>query len=141
MSEFPVARLKPSFAKLFMGNLNQPALEIHFEPFSVQDQFEGEILSDAFDRPLMANFIALPSVDVAELSGWCFEFPLNPDDGYIDASVYFRERHNPVDISRLEFAKDADGQITLTVASRWLMTLEGSASNDFDYMFTVPMRA
>lgn len=137
MKEFPVSSLKPRFASLFTGNLNKPAIEIHFEPFTVQYQFEGETISDDFDQPLRADFVDLPTTNLAELLGQVFEFPINPDDGCIDASLYFRHAHNPIDISQLEFGKDAGGEFTMTVASRWLMTFEGTAPNDFDYRFTV----
>lgn len=140
MNEFPVANLKPCFATLFLGSLSKPCIEVHFEPFAVQDPFEGEIFSDDFDEPLRADFIELPTVNAGELLGQVFDFPLNPAEGYIDASVYFRNRHNPVDISRLEFGRGDAGEHTMTVTSRWLMTLEGSASNDFDYTFTVPIQ-
>lgn len=140
MKEFPVSRLKPRFATLFIGNLDKPAIEVHFEPFTVQDQFEGQTVLDDFDQPLRADFIELPTANVDELLGQVFEFPINPSEGYIDASLYFRHAHNPIDISRLEFEKGAYGQLNMTVASRWLMTFEGTAPNDFDYRFTVPIK-
>lgn len=140
MIEFPSSKLQPCSATLSMGNLNKPALKVHFKPFSVQEQFEREVISYEFDHPLRADFIELPTVNAVDLLDQVFDFPINQTDGCIDASVYFRDRHNPVAISRLEFGKDAEGQIVVIVVSRWLMTFERSAANDFDYTFTVAVQ-
>ena len=37
--------------------------------------------------------------------GKTIQFPLNPNDGYIDGSVYLRNVHNPVDVTEIKFLK------------------------------------
>lgn len=38
-----------------------------------------------------------------ELSGKAFEFKINPEDGYIDGSVYLESTHNPIDVTLISF--------------------------------------
>lgn len=37
--------------------------------------------------------------------GKTIQFPLNPNDGYIDGSVYLKNVHNPVDVTEIKFVK------------------------------------
>jgi len=137
---FPEIKLKPLFATIFQGALNKSSMEIHFAPFTVEEQFEDETFSHDFHEPIRADFIQFPSVNVLELQGKAFNFPLNPEEGYIDASVYFMNRHNPVDITKIAFDTLSQNHVSMTINTRWLMSLEGTATNDFNYNFTVPIR-
>ncbi|MEM8650511.1 MAG: hypothetical protein AAGF54_08285 [Pseudomonadota bacterium] len=138
--EFPVSELKPIHARVFEGPLKEPSIEVYFESFVVEDVFEGEVLTEQFDNPLRADYIQFPSSDVLELQGKTFNFPANPKKGYIDASIYFMGCHSPVDITRIVFGTLSNDQLLMGITSRWLFTLEGVASNDFDFDFTVPVR-
>jgi hypothetical protein len=104
-----------------------------FEDFELETQ-DGETVS--FASSIRADFVRLPTADLKYLQNQGFDFPINPDDGYIDASVYFCHAHNPVDISRIEFGAFEGDAVRLKVFSRWLMEFEGTGFNDFDYEFS-----
>ena len=138
---FPIDKLVPLKANLFESHLKtQPNLEIHFETFTVDEEFEGNVISHPFDAPICAELFHLPSANVRDLQGQIFDFPLNPNEGFIDASIYFRGAHNPIDISRIEFGVLSQNHVPMRVTSRWIMTFEGAASNDFDFNFTVSVQ-
>lgn len=137
MSNFPKDRLVPISARLTAAALAEAGLEIAFKPFSVPDPDGGDAL--AFDRPLIAEGIEWPANSIADLIGRALHFPINPEDGYIDASVYFADVHNPVDITTLRFDAGPEGGIIVTITSRWLMAFEGTGFDDFDVTFTVPI--
>jgi hypothetical protein len=46
------------------------------------------------------------------------EFPLNPEPGYVDASIYLNDAHNPVDVYEISFGAFKRGllEASLTVA-------------------------
>lgn len=73
------------------------------------------------------------------LQGKVFDFPVNPDDGYVDGSIYFAGAHNPVDITRIEFGQIIDGQVLLTINSSWVLSFEATGFDDFDFTFSVPV--
>ncbi|WP_233486618.1 hypothetical protein [Shimia marina] len=137
--KFPVSKIEPVQAKLEMGALDKPALEVSFKRFEIPMQNSAGAHALLFDAPLSANFISLPCVDLGVLQTQSFGYPVNPAEGYIDASVYFEDVHNPVDITNLEFGPLVDGRLKLTVVSRWLMSYEGTAFDDFDLVFSVSL--
>jgi hypothetical protein len=57
------------------------------------------------ETEIVCDFIDLPGSDLTALSGHSFDFPVNPVDGYIDASVYLGGAHNPIDLTRIERAE------------------------------------
>ena len=139
MKEFPISKLQPLKATLFEGALGEPFIEVFFAQFSIPDPTgEGDELLE-FNTSLRADFIKLPTIEPSELQNQSFDFPTNPEDGYIDASVYFAHVHNPVDITRIEFGKLKDGQLLLEITSRWVLSFEGPDFDDFDYTFSVPL--
>lgn len=52
---------------------------------------------------LRLDLVDLPSTDLVELSGKTFHFPKNPEDRFIDASVYIYHSHHPADVTRITF--------------------------------------
>ena len=60
-----------------------------------------------------------------ELSGREFRFPVNPEDGYIDGSVYLGGAHNPADVTRIKFGELAEGRIPVELDVRIDFEFEG----------------
>lgn len=71
---------------------------------------EGEIVSTSVD--LYA--IELPE-PLQNGIGKTISFPINPNEGYIDGSVYLRSSHNPVDVSEMKFLKIENEFIELEI--------------------------
>ncbi len=139
MTKFPVSSIHPTQAKLGVGGFGKPSIEVWFTPFTLAaSEDEGAEILD-FDGTLRADFIALPTTDLVLLQNKSFDFPINPKDGYIDASIYFSHVHNPVDITKLEFGNLTDGKVPLTITSKWIMTYEGTGFEDFDLTFSVSL--
>jgi hypothetical protein len=139
MAVFPVSSIQPERARISKGPLSGYALEVDFSPlFVCAEGADADPLE--FKTSLRADFIDLPTVELAELQNRTFDFPCNPEEGYIDASVYFMDVHNPVDITSLRFGELTDGALVLTVVSRWILSFEGTGFEDFDLTFSVPLR-
>ncbi|WP_010138641.1 hypothetical protein [Oceanicola sp. S124] len=141
MQPFPADALRPLAARL-SGQGNDWSLVIDFARFQITLAPEGpeeQPVALAFENPFRGDGVELGTDDLAGLIGRSLAFPRNPEDGYIDGSVYFFGCHNPVDVTRLDFAPDGAGGVMLGVESRWLMSFEGTGFADFDYSFKVPL--
>lgn len=98
MAAFPIDLLVPLPGTL-SDRTDDIRIDIPLQPFELE--VEGEVTS--VDTSLRLDFVDLPSTDFVELSGKTFHFPKNPDDGFIDASVYIYHSHHPADVTRITF--------------------------------------
>ena len=117
MKPFPESLLNPKSATL-SGEVGEASISIPLEPFTI-----GEESID--DAKIIADLIALPSHDFSELAGTICEFPINPADGYIVASVYIEHSHHPVDITKLVFGILSDGYIEVEAHATFVFSFEG----------------
>lgn len=60
-----------------------------------------------------------------------FTFPVNPEDGYIDGSVYFFAAHSPVDITEIKFGESTNGKLPMTLESSWVLEFELTGFKNF----------
>lgn len=72
-------------------------IRVPLEPF----QFFGDTVSTS----VRLDRVSLPTSDLAKLSGQTQTFPLNPEDGYIDGSIYVGNGHHPLDVQQITFGK------------------------------------
>ncbi len=93
VENFPIEKLKFTSATI-SGVDGDVSLEIGIEPFELS--LDG--YSEKIETVISLDGINLP-IEPNELTGRTFTFPINPDDGYIDGSVYFFSAHSPVDIT------------------------------------------
>jgi hypothetical protein len=75
---------------------------------SAEDEYSrtwhlGEAGPEIIRTSVELEFIRLDASTVEELAGRTFTFPRNPEPGYIDGSVYLAAKHNPVDVTLLQF--------------------------------------
>ncbi|MEO3414462.1 hypothetical protein AAFO92_07395 [Roseovarius sp. CAU 1744] len=139
VTKFPVSKIRPLQAKLALGASGKPSIEVSFAPFTLTtSEKEGSELLD-FNTTLQADFINLPTTELSRLQNKTFDFPANPKDGYIDASFYFSNVHNPVDITKFVFGDFCDGKVPLTMVTKWVMTYENTGFEDFDLTFSVSL--
>jgi hypothetical protein len=59
--------------------------------------------SDPSQTTVRLDFIRIGLVDWRNLPGRAFIFPVNPEAGYVDGSVYFDGAHHYADLTRLQF--------------------------------------
>ncbi len=93
-------------------------IEIPIQPF----RFNGEEISTA----VRLEFIKIPvQSDWREIAGQSFDFPVNPEEGYIDGSIYLDGAHNPADATRLTFGTIESGRILCEARLSFDFTFEG----------------
>jgi len=118
MEPFPIKALKPRHAVL-SGEPGCISINILMRPFLW--------IEEIVDTSLRLDDIELPSLDLADLAGKAFAFPINPEDGYIDGSIYIAGVHHPVDVTALSFPRDGNGGLTVVVEGTYVFEYEGLA--------------
>jgi hypothetical protein len=109
-------------------------IDIPLEPFA----FDGRTQETA----VRTDFIRFPVRDWRQLPNREFTFPVNPEEGYIDGSIYLGRAHNPADVTRIAFGS-LDGDILAArVNISFDFTLEGGASElgVFSVNWPLPLR-
>jgi hypothetical protein len=99
MPAFPVALLRPLVAHLSPSAIHAHGadLQIELAPF---------VLSGApVHTAIRLDGVGLPSQSLAQLAGQRLRFPVNPEPGYIDGTIYVEGSHHAVDISELRFGE------------------------------------
>lgn len=75
------------------------------------------------DDEIVATSVQLYAIELPEnlpsYIGETISFPLNPNDGYIDGSVYLRNVHNPVDVPKIKFLKLESDCIELEITMKF----------------------
>lgn len=104
-------RPKSGTIEYYRADLDHPvagiwSIEIPLEPFSADDEFDpatfrpGPAGPEIIDTAIVLDFIKLPAEELTELSQRTFTFPVNPEDGYIDGSIYLIAAHCPLPSGR-----------------------------------------
>jgi hypothetical protein len=135
MKEFPVNILKPSEATLnatiFENSFINLAktlffkIEIPLQPIDMAKLCE-DITDKNYQTSIQLDWIQLNIKNLKELENKTFTFPLNPEIGYIDGSVYLFDVHNIVDATRLTFGEFKNQKILLKTTLRIDFELEGT---------------
>lgn len=89
------------------GLLNLPAIRIELKTF----MFEGESVNTA----IRLDHITLPANALEDLAGQTLVFPVNPQPGYIDGSIYIGSCHHTVDVDGIDFGRIEDTRIALVI--------------------------
>ncbi|MEU4828796.1 hypothetical protein AB0H37_43735 [Actinomadura sp. NPDC023710] len=109
-------------------------IDIPLAPFSADNEYAPETFRPGQAGPELIktefrlDYISLPAEDLSELSGRTFTFRVNPEEGYIDGSIYMVATHNPVDITRIEFGQATNEEIPATLHAE--LILETAEMND-----------
>lgn len=107
MKVFDIKKLTPNGGKLsgmiFENKyLKIPLQLIYSIEISLQEfEFEG----NKIETTIVLDFIKMKIVKLEDLQFRTFKFPVNPNDGYIDGSIYLMNVHNPFDVTEIEFGK------------------------------------
>ncbi len=127
MDDFPVDQLSATGGRIW-GTGDDISIEIDLTPIELAQEGEPE---ERFEGPIRLDRVPLPTSEPGELSGKTFGFPVNPEAGYIDGSVYFLSRHNPVDVTRIVFSDYEGDGITITIEAAFLPEFEGIGYRNF----------
>ena len=128
MEQFPQHKINPLKA-LMSGDDGDMAIEIILSPF----QICADGYSETVDSSVILDCIPISSA-LPELEGKTFEFPVNPDEGYIDGSIYFFAAHNPVDVINITFGYISNNQLPIKLYSKWVLEFENTGFQNFDYI-------
>ena len=121
LQEFPTDKLKPLPGYLW-GPEDGLCITVPLQPFSLVIEEDGDEIT--FETLLRLDEVELPSDCFEILAGRTFTFPVNPEDGYIDGSIYIDHAHCPVDITTIRFGSLVGNAIEVE--------LEGDLSLEFE---------
>jgi hypothetical protein len=84
-------------------------------------------LADELEEETVETSIVLDGIEpgAGELRGRSLTFPVNPEEGYIDGSLYLAAAHNPVDVTRIDFAADEGADPAATLHGQVDFAFEG----------------
>jgi len=126
MKTFPIENISYTKAVL-SGQSGEVSIEITIAPFQLKTDGDGESINTS---------IVLEGIDISsqpgELEGKTFDFPVNPEDGYIDGSIYFLSAHSPVDVAKIEFGKIESGQLPIKLKSSWALEFENTGFKNIE---------
>jgi hypothetical protein len=116
MRNFPVELLKPLPGLLFDDSLGID-IEIPFSPFTLDDAL--------VETSMRLDGVILPMTDLQVLSGQVFHFPVNPEPGYIDGSIYIEHAHHPTNVTWILFGHAEGDSIEAKFQVHFLFEFEG----------------
>jgi len=117
---FPVEKLMIENSE-FVSNGGLLSVEIHLQTF---EYFDGDATETAKTSVILDN-IDLSGLNAYALSGTTKTFPVNPEDGYIDGSVYIQHAHHPVDVFEIVFGKIVGDSLELRFSANLALSFEG----------------
>jgi hypothetical protein len=79
---------------------------------------------------LRLDHISLGLIDWRNLPGREFRFPVNPEPGYIDGSIYLQSNHNYADATRLSFGPLQPDGLVLSLDVAFDFSLIDAAPSD-----------
>ncbi|UGT58005.1 hypothetical protein [Nocardia asteroides] len=97
------------------------SITVPLATFSATDEYDPRTFRLGSDGPvtidteLRLDFVELPGPGLKDLCKQVFDFPVNPEAGYIDASIYLGGGHCPIDVTRIEFGTVSGNRITATL--------------------------
>jgi hypothetical protein len=100
----------------YVGGINAYSIILPIQKFV----FDNKIV----ETELRIDRILLPNA-LESYIGQKITFPINPNEGYIDASIYLREAHNPIDITEIGFISFAGNSIILKLTMNFIFEHEG----------------
>jgi hypothetical protein len=108
VATFPIAILSPRVG-IITTQHGDISLRVPIKPFHLALQDYDEPIE--VQTSLELHCIDLPSSNLEELAEKTFCFPRNPEEGYIDGSIYIEHAHHPADVTRIKFGSMMEGQL------------------------------
>ncbi len=138
MKKFPIENIFFGESNLYISG-GEAAIHISIKPFFMVD-YDG--FNELVETCIDINGVYLENGDCnyEALEGAEFIFPVNPECGYLDVSIYLCDAHNPIDITRITFGKIVDGKIKATIKSLWMMEFERTGFENFKYDFEIYLK-
>lgn len=106
-------------------------IRIGIQPF----ELDGETVSTEF----RLGGAELPLDGPTVWRGQTFAFPVNPEPGYIDGSIYIRGAHNPADVTRIVFGDQRGDFIDATLFVSIVFEYEAVGFSNTDVTLNVSL--
>jgi hypothetical protein len=119
LPDFPSELLLPTGAKIGLGD-GTTTIAIELAPFSIDE----EHVDQSIDFDLGLEAFSLP-----DLVGQTFTFPSNPEEGYVEGSIYIWSVHNPIDLHSITFGAASEDAIKAKADMTFVFEFEGCAKN------------
>ena len=126
MNNFPIEKILPIKGKL-TGQDGDASIEIFLEPF----ELSADGYSEQVETSVRMDTINIP-VDPKTLEGNEYLFPVNPEPGYIDGSIYFFAAHNPIDVTKITFGKIERSSLPVNFECSWQLEFERTGFRNFE---------
>jgi hypothetical protein len=127
---FPKEILVPKEASI-CRNGDTFNIRIDLQPFTLDDE-SVETMFNLERARLPANTRAWANQS--------FIFPRNPQDGYIDGSVYLRHAHNPADVTSIRFGEHRGDSISAELLIHLDLEFEGTGFQNTEVVISVPLQ-
>jgi len=125
MEKFPKNKINP-ISGILSGIDGDVSLEIKLSPF----ELEFEEYSETVDSSIRLDGVSIP-LNPKLLEGKKYRFPINPENGYIDGSVYFFGTHNPVDVTEIIFGSIDGRKLPVNLKTNWALEFENTGFENF----------
>jgi hypothetical protein len=130
LEKFPAEKLIP--AKAFVSKRGERFdIGIALQPF----ELDGETVETDF----RLDGVRLPETGPSTWAGQSYTFPVNPEEGYIDGSIYLRCSHNPTDVTKISFGSVHGDVIDAEFAITLVFEFEGIGFENTAVRITVPV--
>lgn len=115
--EFNIDLIVPKKGSINAMIFENPNVDIERTIFyNIEIELKKFVLeNDTVETMIQLGFIKLPVRSVKDLEHKVFNFPINPDKGYIDGSLYMFNVYNPFDVTSLKFHEISDNSIKVTL--------------------------
>ncbi|MFT6835395.1 MAG: hypothetical protein ACJA0H_001433 [Francisellaceae bacterium] len=117
MEAFPKEKIVTNGGSLSFDK-RKASIKIELMPF----EYHG---SETVETEILLEGIKLPVEDFESLQGNTYIFPVNPEDGYIDGSLYLEHAHHPVDVTKIIFGKLKGSMLEATIEGTVALSFEG----------------
>ena len=151
LEDFPDANLVPlvgeirGFQKIAGTWQKSDAIDITIplRPFRLQKLEAADGVTEKVSTAVRLEDVPLLVASLADLENRRFSFPPNPEPGYVDASVYLRSAHSPIEIRELRFGtvlKDARPRIEVRETMKLCLDLERTGLRNRDAVLSAQLR-
>lgn len=131
--KFPTDRLRVTHVA-FDRQGPDASLTLTLAPFEMT--FDGN--TETVETVARFDGIDLPETSARALENQSFPVPVNPEEGYIDGSIYLSHAHHPVDVTDMTFGPISGDHLPVTLTTRMVLSFEGLPGyDDTDWITTV----
>jgi hypothetical protein len=116
-------------------------IEIPLKPVDMHKLCE-DITDKYYQTSFQLDWIKLNIKNLKDLENKTFTFPINPETGYIDGSVYLFDVHNIIDVTSISFGEFNNQKIPFKTTLRIDFELEGTGyatTKYFDFITEIAL--